>query len=615
MFAVSHRAGRIEIDAISHGSLSTSKAMHPYDDKPLVGERDIRLLEISRGRRGEPIVCSLSVVDLDSAPSHLALSYTWGASEKTHTVTCDGKDLKITANLHAALERYRQPDENMVIWADAICIDQSDNQERSHQVQLMRSIYAGAPGTFVYLGEPGAIVAPVKQLWLSLKKAEERLDRDQTLPLSELENYDLPPAGSHSWTALAELFSLPWFFRVWVVQEFAVSREIFWCYGDGLFPPFVLLDICRTLVHHQLLGALVAPQGEFAHRPGLEFLTRRFTRVQWLADLRESIKHKAPRHLEQVLCQTSRGTNGATEPHDQIYALLGLASDTDGPDIYPDYTQTPRETYLQACQHMIANGSEGKFLHKAGHPQKVAGLPSWVPDWSVAKASSDILNCVDFGTVSKYQAGGTSQARWRLTDDARILIGQGQLVDYISGVGTGVVSSESEEDHYRLLNAHFLASKALIERTNTIPVGSDVAEAHFRLLTMNKTDTDLVSRGVTFAFYEAFQRGINGLLPPLGKPREEEWYQRGTFIGIIESLGLGRRFCLSANRYLGQVPGDSLVGDQICVFPGMKTPFVVRKDPKNMGCYLLIGDCYIDGLMYGEALIRDDLCVQDIALV
>jgi hypothetical protein len=243
------------------------------------------------------------------------------------------------------------------------------------------------------------------------------------------------------------------------------------------------------------------------------------------------------------------------------------------------------------------------------------GLPSWVPDWSTRRASSDFLGFVDFGTVSTYQAGGNSQARWQLTGNSRVLIGQGELVDCIGEMGSGVDSSDSEEEHHRLLKEHFLASKSLTERSKTVAEGQDIAKTHFRILTMDKTSSDVQSWGVDIAFYKAFQRGINNfpLLPE--KPVEEQWYQNGTFMGMIEALGLGRRFCLSSAGRLGQVPGDSKFGDEICIFPGMKTPFVVRKDLGNKGRYLLIGDCYIDGLMYGDALRPDDSHIQEIALI
>ena len=39
-----------------------------------------------------------------------------------------------------------------ILWADAACINQSDDQERGHQVKQMGSIYATATKVLIWLG-------------------------------------------------------------------------------------------------------------------------------------------------------------------------------------------------------------------------------------------------------------------------------------------------------------------------------------------------------------------------------------------------------------------------------------------------------------------------------
>jgi hypothetical protein len=40
-----------------------------------------------------------------------------------------------------------------LVWADAICIDQTNNSERGHQVNIMGEIYRTARNVVVYLGK------------------------------------------------------------------------------------------------------------------------------------------------------------------------------------------------------------------------------------------------------------------------------------------------------------------------------------------------------------------------------------------------------------------------------------------------------------------------------
>ena len=45
---------------------------------PLLGQRDIRLLEVLPGDDSDVVVTSLVTVSLDSKPTYAALSYAWG---------------------------------------------------------------------------------------------------------------------------------------------------------------------------------------------------------------------------------------------------------------------------------------------------------------------------------------------------------------------------------------------------------------------------------------------------------------------------------------------------------------------------------------------------------
>ena len=59
----------------------------------------------------------------------------------------------ITKNLKAALRSLRSPYHEVRFWVDAVCINQGDDTERMHQVELMRDIYGSTRRTFVWLGD------------------------------------------------------------------------------------------------------------------------------------------------------------------------------------------------------------------------------------------------------------------------------------------------------------------------------------------------------------------------------------------------------------------------------------------------------------------------------
>jgi hypothetical protein len=76
----------------------------------------------------------------------------------------------------------------------------------------------------------------------------------------------------------------------------------------------------------------------------------------------------------------------------------------------------------------------------------------------------------------------------------------------------------------------------------------------------------------------------------------------------------GRRFCVTKNGYIGMVPPGTEPGDLVCILFGADTPFVIRDTtaPRRMlNSYTLVGDCYIHGMMDGEALepYRPEQCI------
>ncbi len=70
-----------------------------------------------------------------------AVSYCWGDPQDVRMITCNRQQLRVLAEFEVALRNMRYSDRPRMLWADAICINQSDLAEKESQVQLMQRIF------------------------------------------------------------------------------------------------------------------------------------------------------------------------------------------------------------------------------------------------------------------------------------------------------------------------------------------------------------------------------------------------------------------------------------------------------------------------------------------
>jgi hypothetical protein len=126
-----------------------------YTHKPLSPGQNIRLLDLERSADfASEIRCRLVEITLAKARNgYVALSYTWGGQIRDSRIICDDKPFYVTTNCATALRYLRKRSKWRILWVDAICIDQSSNDERGHQVDLMGAIYQHAYNVIVWLGE------------------------------------------------------------------------------------------------------------------------------------------------------------------------------------------------------------------------------------------------------------------------------------------------------------------------------------------------------------------------------------------------------------------------------------------------------------------------------
>jgi hypothetical protein len=131
---------------------------------------------------------------------YTALSYTWGNATDVRTIWIDGSPMSVTANLYSALRDLQDKTRVVWLWVDAICINQSNDEEKR--------IYAMAHHTVIYLGslEPGV------ELLLGKAISANSTVSPSSRILSGLQAADL-------------ILSKAWFRRIWVFQELIFSRD------------------------------------------------------------------------------------------------------------------------------------------------------------------------------------------------------------------------------------------------------------------------------------------------------------------------------------------------------------------------------------------------------
>src|SRR5271156_2724282 len=116
------------------------------------GLQTIRLVELQPGKTEDALRCSIHKTSLTDDPDYEAISYCWGPDHAVDKVICDDETyLPLNQSLTSALRHFRHDQEPRLLWADAICINQSDADEKSRQVNMMREVYRQARRVLIWL--------------------------------------------------------------------------------------------------------------------------------------------------------------------------------------------------------------------------------------------------------------------------------------------------------------------------------------------------------------------------------------------------------------------------------------------------------------------------------
>lgn len=293
-------------------------SLHDRSNAPTLEDDVIRLFILSPGLENDPIKGYLIRAPLSKAPVYRAISWAWGDVRAREHITINGQMSSIPSNLFPALQAFRHKSAPMTLWIDSLCIDQTNLEERNHQVRLMENIYMTAAAVFAWLG-PATECTADGMRWLQAQLSPE-------LKAPVLRSDHNPSLYGTAIRGCWEILRRPWWTRMWVVQELLLARHAILYVGPDYTawpkssPAFFDLD--RGITYLRQFEELLTPNGP---KPSI---LQVFTLLQ------------------KFQC---------TDPRDRVFAILSLVNSTDAAANVADYTLTLR----QVQERLVATSLQG----------------------------------------------------------------------------------------------------------------------------------------------------------------------------------------------------------------------------------------------------------------
>jgi hypothetical protein len=401
-----------------------------YTQKPYqplsTSHRQLRLLKLLSPSISGEHTLSFQLLDQvpleDAQKTYTALSYCAGDPKKTAPILVNGITFNAFANLGLALEEavvyWREKGldwEKDYLWADQICINQSNTVERSHQVGMMRDIYAGAARVLICLDVCGSeSEGSIGMQWVRdrIPEINQRFGLRRSTELEEVwriwseitnvsfwgtswKQYHDLQGFQQGIVAFLELFLRPWWSRAWICQELIFAAEAYFASGGISVHWQVFRSILEFYDLEYPLSEIWEERNQLFSRSTIDYLITRYEgqlgpriaaasilfgqKEEWTGpgDLKIWLEHARS-------CETS-------DPRDKIFAFLALASP--GYNIEPDYSPSKSldVLFIEITSSILNFEKSFAFLLfiKGGNEESNRGyandgsLPSWIPDWTV----------------------------------------------------------------------------------------------------------------------------------------------------------------------------------------------------------------------------------------
>lgn len=323
------------------------KTYHTAD----LGPRQIRVMEVLPGASVENIKVKLITINLDH-DQFKALSYTWGGHlTLRRIITINNRSFLVTDTVLRFLREFRHPTEARRIWIDAICINQSNIDDKRAQISIMGDIYRRAQEVIIWLG-----AAPAE--FQSVVEAVQEL-----APPSEPGRVDYTNFRSDNWhQPLRNILKRRWWSRCWTVQEVALGDRVIVQTGSHKLSWDRLSAFLRTEQIQTTIG-VDSKVLEFVHN---------------IYQFKSSTPNPPPRWLDYAIQFRHRD---AGRPKDKVFGFQGLLRPSDSNEPKLDYGKRDVEIFAHFASFYMHRDQSLALL---GLAEAHSDLEcSWAVDWSM----------------------------------------------------------------------------------------------------------------------------------------------------------------------------------------------------------------------------------------
>lgn len=230
------------------------------------------------------------------------------------------KRFYVTPNLENALRHFRDPQETLTLWVDAICIDQKNEVEKSQQVATMAEIYHKAESVILWLGNHDdtspAAISFVEHI-LDIEKLDAHVTAEKSLK---------------DWLAMAQLMRRDWFSRRWVVQELAMAKQAQLHVGDdSVYWSDFAEAVALFARESPRIANLLSNSKDYRYDSTILGDIRASGASSVVEITKDLFRWTDSPHFERLTSLetlvSSLLTFEATDPRDTIYALLSISKD------------------------------------------------------------------------------------------------------------------------------------------------------------------------------------------------------------------------------------------------------------------------------------------------
>lgn len=584
-----------------------------YAWKPL--HNDVfRVLELYPGSPSDVLSGMLHHVSREDSPDYETISYAWGNPAVLQgEMDVEGQNMAIPRSAFEALRQVRSREFSRLLWLDAVCIDQTDPQERCQQVSFMSNIFSRSSQNLIYLGsedpstESGlAIVEDItaqvaKQP--SIRNLFYRSNGDTRGNKRPLIRSPYDDGAFHS------LFQRPWFSRLWVLQEAALA-------------PFNICFIGHRTVHLQDL-VIAAAWYRLRNYKLRSRYSISFNRAVLMFDMifqgytDEDRRTRIHRPLD--LCLVASRQYLAWEPRDYVFALRGLVNNLQKTLDFqfwellePDYQKSERQVFADATKAVMLEAEIiVRPLRKVMHSSTSEVTGRDIPSWAIRLGSSngEVQRQANLpAELSVFLAGvclrGSPNQLPLSHSGSDTLLAKGLLIDHVLNVGIVFRRSFSPKQICAFLDATAVlgdchdigdrSSENARKLAHVLTAGVDVAR---RSLNDNVSAVDQFFSWVAWVRSAAFHNSVE---------LSADAVERAMIVHYaVTHACSARRLFRTESGFLGLGPKCMQERDQLVVLYEADTPCILRSAwDGGEACHHFVGSCYVHGIMEGEVFQR-----------